>query len=98
MTCWAEAQQTLIGTLLLEPERYAGDIFQRARPEHFGDAALRHLFEAALGLWDADRPIDPVTLLHAAGFQSVRCFGNSRMENPRENEQRWHIAAVKPGE
>ena len=38
------------------------------------------------------------TLLHAAGFQSVRCFGNSRMENPRENEQRWHIAAVKPGE
>ena len=67
MTSWAEAQQTVIGSLLLEPERYAGEIFQRARPEHFGDAALRHLFEAALGLWDADRPIDPVTLLHAAG-------------------------------
>ena len=67
MTSWAEAQQTVIGSLLLEPERYAGEIFQRAKPEHFGDAALRHLFEAALGLWDADRPIDPVTLLHAAG-------------------------------
>lgn len=67
VTSWAEAQQTVIGSLLLEPERYAGEIFQRAKPEHFGDAALRHLFEAALGLWNADRPIDPVTLLHAAG-------------------------------
>ena len=64
---WSLAQQTVIGSLLLEPERYAGDIFQRARPEHFGDAALRHLFEAALNLWTEDRPIDPVTLLHAAG-------------------------------
>lgn len=67
LTSWAEAQQTVIGSLLLEPERWAGEIFQRAKPEHFGDPALRHLFEAALGLWSADRPIDPVTLLHAAG-------------------------------
>lgn len=36
------------------------------------------------------------TLLHGAGFTSVRVYGNSRMESPRENEQRWHIAAIKP--
>lgn len=36
------------------------------------------------------------TLLHGAGFTDVRVYGNSRMESPRENEQRWHIAAIKP--
>ena len=38
------------------------------------------------------------SLLHGAGFTNVRVFGNSRMEAPREGEQRWHIVAVKPGE
>lgn len=36
------------------------------------------------------------SLLTAAGFVNVRAFGNSRMESPREGEQRWHIAAMKP--
>lgn len=35
-------------------------------------------------------------LLHGVGFRNVRVFGNSRMEAPREGEQRWHFAAVKP--
>nr|MBR4280480.1 class I SAM-dependent methyltransferase [Clostridia bacterium] len=35
-------------------------------------------------------------LLTAAGFTNIRAFGNSRMEAPREGEQRWHIAAMKP--
>ena len=35
-------------------------------------------------------------LLTAAGFTHVNVFGNSRMEAPREGEQRWHIAAMKP--
>lgn len=37
-------------------------------------------------------------LLHGAGFTNVRVFGNSRMEAPREQEQRWHFAAMKPSE
>ena len=36
------------------------------------------------------------SLLTAAGFTNIRAFGNSRMEAPREGEQRWHIAAMKP--
>lgn len=35
-------------------------------------------------------------LLRGAGFTGIRIFGNSRMEAPREGEQRWHIAAIKP--
>ncbi len=35
-------------------------------------------------------------LLHGVGFTNVHVFGNSRMESPREGEQRWHFAAMKP--
>lgn len=35
-------------------------------------------------------------LLHGVGFTNVRAFGNSRLEAPRDQEQRWHIAAMKP--
>ena len=37
-------------------------------------------------------------LLHGAGFTNVRVFGNSRLEAPREQEQRWHFAAMKPSD
>ena len=36
------------------------------------------------------------SLLFGAGFTDVGIFGGSRMEAPREGEQRWHIAAIKP--
>ena len=35
-------------------------------------------------------------LLQSCGFTDVRLFGNSRLEPPREKEQRWHFAARKP--
>lgn len=34
--------------------------------------------------------------LNAAGFERVRFFGNLRMTAPRENDERWHVAAVRP--
>lgn len=37
-------------------------------------------------------------LLLSAGFTQVNVFGNSRLEPPREKEQRWHIAALRPEE
>ena len=67
LKAWTEAQRAVIGSLMLDPDYCAGEIFQRAKPAHFGDAALRHVFEAALELWTANRPIDPVTVAAAAG-------------------------------
>lgn len=69
LSAWTEAQRTVIGSLMLEPDITAGEIFQRARPEHFGDAALRHVFEAARKLWEDNRPIDPVTVAAACGTE-----------------------------
>lgn len=65
-TPWESAQQSVIGCMLID-ERTVGEIMQSARPELFGDASLRHLFEAAQGLWLENRPLDPVTLQDAAG-------------------------------
>ena len=67
LTAWTEAQRAVIGSLMIDPELCAGEIFQSAKPELFGDASLRHIFEAARGLWEADKPIDPVTVAAACG-------------------------------
>ena len=36
-----------------------------------------------------------IELMQQAGFDRVMVFGNGRMEQPRDNEQRWHFAAVR---
>ena len=62
-----QAEAAVIGSLLIDPDRVAGLVFSQARAEHFSDAALRHVFEAARGLWSARKALDPVTILAAAG-------------------------------
>ena len=64
---WKAAQMSVLGALLIWPDDLAGKIFHSATPAQFGEPALRHLFEAAQGLWFERKPIDPVTVLHAAG-------------------------------
>lgn len=64
---WEAAQRSVIGALLLWADDLAGKIFRAAQPSYFGEPSLRHLFEAAHSLWAEGKPIDPVTVLHAAG-------------------------------
>ena len=37
-----------------------------------------------------------VALLQSCGYVDVHVYGNSRMESPRDKEQRWHFTARKP--
>ena len=67
VTTWKQAQYSVIGSLLRDPDEYAGEIFQTATPAMFGDKALRHVFEAAREIWSAGSPIDPVILGAKAG-------------------------------
>ena len=64
---WQQAQVAVLGSLLIDPEHTAGLVFSTARSEHFGDPALRHVFEAARGLWEDKKPVDAVTVLSSAG-------------------------------
>ena len=66
LNSWLDAQTSVIGSLLID-SGCAGVIMQRARPEQFGDEALRHVFEAQRELWLGSRPIDIVTVLAALG-------------------------------
>lgn len=69
LTAWAQAQYSVIGSLLRDPDEWAGQIFQSATPAMFGDKAMRHLFEAAREIWNAGVPVDPVTLGARAGTE-----------------------------
>ena len=90
LTAWTEAQRSVIGSLLLDPEQAAGEIFQEARPEFFGDPALRHVYEAALALWQEAKPIDPVTLLARAGDDYQKLLADCmRMTPTAANATAW---------
>ena len=67
LSAWEQAQYSVIGSLLREPDEWAGEIFQSATPAMFGNKALRHVFEAAREIWSAGTPVDPVTLGAKAG-------------------------------
>ena len=67
LNAWDQAQYSVIGSLLREPDEWAGEIFQSATPAMFGNKALRHVFEAAREIWNAGTPVDPVTLGAKAG-------------------------------
>ena len=47
---WKVAQRSVIGSLLIAPDKCAGEIFQRARREHFSDGSLLHIFDTPSGL------------------------------------------------
>lgn len=82
LNAWTFAQKSVIGCLLLWPDETAGEIFQRAKPEHFGSAELRHVFEAARGIWETNRPLDPVTVLAASGDDYGKLLADCMQETP----------------
>lgn len=82
LKAWGQAQQAVIGSLLIDPEYSAGEIFGTAKPEHFGEPALRHIFEAAQRIWTENRPIDPVTVLAAAGNDYEPTIRACMMQTP----------------
>lgn len=61
-----EAQLGVIGSLLLDAEACAGEIFLRTQEDQY-TGEYRTLFTAARQLYQAGRPIDPVTVRGAAG-------------------------------
>lgn len=79
---WRTAQRSVIGSLLLDPERYAGAIFQKARREHFQDPALLHIFDAARELWTDNKPVDPVSVLAIAGGEYGETIANCMESTP----------------
>ena len=79
---WTEAQTSVLGSLLISPEETGPEIFQRAKREHFGDAELRHIFDAAKALWEDNIPLDPVTVCAKAGDQYKQKIADIMIATP----------------
>lgn len=82
LTAWKRAQESVIGALLIDPDYSAGLIFQSAKPSHFGETELRHVFEAARELWNENRQLDAVTILNRAGSEYEQLLRDCMINTP----------------
>ena len=82
LTAWKRAQESVIGALLIDPDYSAGLIFQSAKPSHFGETELRHVFEAARELWNENRKLDAVTILDKAGSEYEQLLRDCMINTP----------------
>ena len=77
LTAWEEAQRYVVGSLLVAPELCAGTVFQKATPVMFGKPEYRHVFEAALSIWNENRPLDPATVGARAGDEYIQLMADA---------------------
>lgn len=82
LTAWKRAQESVIGALLIDPDYSAGLIFQSAKPSHFGETELRHVFEAARELWNENRKLDAITILDKAGSEYEQLLRDCMINTP----------------
>ena len=82
LTAWKRAQESVIGALLIDPDYSAGLIFQSAKPSHFGETELRHVFEAARELWTENRKLDAITILNRAGSEYEQLLRDCMINTP----------------
>lgn len=82
LTAWKRAQESVIGALLIDPDYSAGLIFQSAKPSHFGETELRHVFEAARELWSENRKLDAITILDRAGSEYEQLLRDCMINTP----------------
>ena len=95
LNAWTQAQRAVIGSLLIDPAKTAGLVFAQARPEHFGDPALRHVFEAAHGIWSAQKPVDAVTVLAAAGDDYEPLITECLQTTPTANNVELYLDLIR---
>jgi len=63
---YESAQMSVIGALLIDPERCVGDVMQRVSPGDF-EGEYRTIFEAVRGVWTDGRRVDTVVVLEKLG-------------------------------
>lgn len=62
-----DAQVSVLGSLMIEPDKLAGKIFHSIRAEDFSEAPIRNVFRAAREIFLAGTPLDAVTVCDRAG-------------------------------
>ena len=92
---WKAAEMSVLGSLLIDPDHVAGMVFQYARAAWFGTPSYKHLFEAAQELWAGHKPIDPVTVLHAAGEEYAQTIEGCMRDVPTAANVREYLHILR---
>lgn len=87
------AERAVVGSMLLDA-RCVGLVMQQAAPESISDPVCRTLFEATRRLWLERQPIDPVTVLAAAGGKHQEYIAELMRETPTAANVESYLAIV----
>ena len=63
---YESAQMSVIGALLIDPEKVIGDVMQAVAPDDF-TGEWRTIFEAIRSVWASGKRVDTVVALEALG-------------------------------
>lgn len=81
MSQYYDAQRSVIGSMLLDGDKVAGTVLHRTREEDY-TGEYRTLFKACRDLFQAGKPIDPVTVKDRVGPQYVTMLVELMDETP----------------
>ncbi|MBQ3276164.1 MAG: AAA family ATPase [Oscillospiraceae bacterium] len=91
---WAEAQIAVLGSVLIDPDPTVGIVMDALRSEDFTEER-RTVFDAVRSLWLERKPIDPVTVAHAAGADYVPRIREWMDRTPTAANVAAYCAAVR---
>ena len=96
-TAYYDAQTAVLGSLLIEPEKLAGQIMHVVRPEDFSDPIKRNLFTAAREIFLKRETLDAVTLVEHVGAAYSQQVREILQLTPTANNWREYVKLLKDG-
>ena len=96
-SAYYDAQTAVLGSLLIEPEKLAGQIMHVVRPEDFSDPVKRNLFTAAREIFLKRETLDAVTLVEHVGAAYSQQVREILQLTPTANNWREYVKLLKDG-
>lgn len=96
-SAYYDAQTAVLGSLLIEPEKLAGQIMHMVRPEDFSDPVKRNLFTAAREIFLKRETLDAVTLVEHVGAAYSQQVREILQLTPTANNWREYVKLLKDG-
>lgn len=91
---YESAQMSVIGALLIDPEKVIGDVMQAVAPDDF-TGELRTVFEAIRGVWASGKRVDTVVTLAALGDGYRDLLRQCMQETPTVANVLTHCEVVR---
>lgn len=90
-----EAEQSVLGAVIMAPERTLAHTCGELTPEDFGEPVCRHLFAALRQMWMDGIPVDVVTLLGQVGQEYKEQIATVCQAAPTISNFRQYVTMVK---